>query len=72
MEKQGFRENIEMISTLYPGRLTLSVNEVAAIMAVDTKTVYSAINRTYNPLPAKRLTKGKIVISVPLLARWLA
>lgn len=72
MEKQGYREALEMLSINYPGRLSLSVKEVADATDTTIGAVYDAIHRVRNPLPTSRLGRNKIIIPIPALARWLA
>lgn len=72
MEKEGYREILDKLEELFPGRLTISVKEAAAAMDAQPRTVYEAIARRYNALPAKKLSKKKIVIPIPAFARYLA
>lgn len=71
MEKQGYREALELLVERYPNRATLTVKETAETMGIPLNTVYDSINRVRNPLPSKRLGR-KIVIPIPALARWMA
>ena len=64
MEAPLYRETIEMIREKYPKNLSFKVEEVADILAVDKKTVYSFIKRRNNPL--KKMPTGKRVIRVSL------
>ena len=70
MERDGYRENLEMLMMLYPGRATLSVKEVAEITDSNIGTIYEATKRVKKPLPCKKIG-GKLVISISTLARWL-
>lgn len=72
MEKKGYREALEMLTMLYPGRMTLSVKEVATATDTSLVTVYEAIKRVKNPLPVQRFGRNKIIIPIPALARWMA
>ena len=49
MEKDGYRENLELLKEMFPGKGALSVKEVAAFLGAGENTVYSAINRRHNP-----------------------
>ncbi len=71
MEKEGYRENLEVLLARYPNRMTLTVKEAAAEMGAHINTVYFCIRRVRNPLPHQELC-GKIVIPIPAFARWLA
>lgn len=70
MEKEGYRETLAFLSGMFPGKACLTVKEVAVVMGSAEHTVYDAVKRVRNPLPAKKL-KGKIVIPIPALARWM-
>lgn len=71
MEKNGYRETLEMLLTRFPGRVTVSPSEVADVLDVNIKTVYAAINRSRNPLPSTRLSKKKVLIPISRLANWM-
>ena len=71
MEKAGYRETLEMLQAMYPGRTTISVKEAAKAMNASDRTVYDAVKRRYNPLPCQKLTRKKIVIPLPAFAKWL-
>ena len=70
MEKAGYRDTLDMLREMYPGKTAISVKEAAAAMGANACTVYEAIKRKYNQLPSKKLA-GKIVIPIPAFARWL-
>ena len=70
MEKSGYREMLELLTTTFPGKITITPKEAATVMNANIKTVYSAINRVKNPLPAKTLA-GKIIIPITAFAQWL-
>ena len=72
MEKQNYRITLEQVRELFPGRLTLSPEEVAKILGCDRKTVYSAINRRKNPLPSTRLSTKRILVPIASFASWLS
>jgi excisionase family DNA binding protein len=50
------------------GRLTISVEEVAAILGLGRSAAYEAARR--GQLPTRRLGR-RIVVPVPLLLEWL-
>ena len=53
---------------LIEGRLTVSIEEVAAILGTSRSMVYGAVR--CGQLPSRRLGR-RIVIPVPLLLDWL-
>ena len=71
MEKDGYRENLELLKEMFPGKGALSVKEVAAFLGAGENTVYSAINRRHNPLPSQHLNGKKLIPMVPF-AKWLS
>lgn len=72
MEKANYRDTIAHINGLFPDRLTITPQEAAQVMDCNIKTVYNSIARAKNPLPVVRMTKKKMVISIPAFARWLS
>lgn len=72
MERAGYRENLALITSLFPGRISLTVKEVAKLMSACENSVRQALNRKDDPLPSQKLVSGKIVIPIPQLARWLS
>lgn len=64
----------ELISELYPGRAFLKPKEAAAVMGVNIKTVIAAIERKYNPLPARNVSSGiknkSYIIPIPEFCKW--
>lgn len=70
MEKEGYRESLNMLMEMYPGRVALSVKEVAQITDSNVGTIYDATKRVKKPLPSKKLG-GKVVIPITSLARWM-
>lgn len=70
MEKEGYRESLNMLMEMYPGRVALSVKEVAQITDSNVSTIYDATKRVKKPLPSKKLG-GKVVIPITALARWM-
>ena len=74
MEKQDFRENYNMLCEKFckdsPEKSALTVQEAARAMDCNINTVYNAIKRRKDPLPAKKLC-GKTVIPIAGFARWL-
>lgn len=72
MEKRGLRDVIEDISTKFsPKQGVLTVKEVAEYLNVSEACVYRYINYPRNPLPHIRLGRGKIMIPIPELARFM-
>lgn len=70
MEKKGYRDALDMLREMFPGRVAITVKDAATVLGANTCTVYEAIKRKYNPLPSKKAA-GKIVIPIPALASWL-
>jgi predicted regulator of amino acid metabolism with ACT domain len=71
MEKEGYRATLAMLTERYPDRVAISVDEAAAAIGVNRKTVYAAIKRRYNPMPSQKVTPSRVVIPIPALAKWL-
>lgn len=61
-----------MLRKKFPDQIAISVKDAALIMDVAESTIRAAINRKVKPLPARKLTSGKIVISIPGFASWLS
>lgn len=72
LEKQDYRIILGQIVVMYPGRVALSVSEVARLLGVDKKIVYAATKRKKNPLPYQKIGTRKVVIPINRLANWLA
>ncbi len=70
MEKEGYRDALAFLIERFPDKGFLTVNEAAEFLGAHLTTVYDAIRRKKNPLPAKKVC-GKIVIPIPALARWM-
>lgn len=70
MELVGFREELERLNTLFPGRIYISVSEYAKMTDSNVKTVYSSTKAAVNPLPSVKLGRKKIMIPIVALARW--
>lgn len=71
-EKQGYRELIERISTIYPDKVSLSVEEAAKVIGVDRRTVTRLIET--RRLQATNLSTGtnnKFKIPVTSIAKML-
>ena len=73
-EIEGYREALELLRELYPGRCTLKVPEAAKALGVHIQTITAAITRKKNPLPARNISAGSryrsYVIPITALARW--
>lgn len=71
MEKEGYRENLELLRETFPGRGAITVKEAAEFLGAALSTVYSAMERRRNPLPSQHLDGKKLIPIVPF-ARWLS
>lgn len=73
-EMEGLKELIELVNQKYPDRLFLKPQEAADIIGCNRKTVVAAIERRYNPLPARNVSAGiknkSYIIPVTELCRW--
>lgn len=73
-EKEGFRDQIERLSTIYPDKIALSVVETAKVLGVDKRTVLSLIQR--KKLVAMDISKGetnkRYIIPITAIARMVA
>lgn len=71
-EKQGYRESIARIDTLFPGRLSLTVAECAQAVGCSAKTIRNEI--AARRLQARDVGAGKknnsYRVNVETLARW--
>ncbi len=65
-EKEDFRGNLELLTQMFPNRVTLTVNEASAIIDCDRDTLTN--DTTF---PVKKI-KSKLVVPVVALARWLS
>lgn len=72
MEKDSYRENLEILMTAFPGRVTITPHEAAKVMSVDVRTVYSSMSRVKNPLPSTKLSSKKAVIPIGAFAKWMS
>ena len=70
MEMKGYRENLELLNETFQGRIMLTVDECAAAIGVNSKTVRETIRRVNNPLPSVRVGR-RVMIPVARLARWM-
>lgn len=74
-ERQGYRENIELLTRANPGKMFFTVEEVATVMSVDRRTVLKLIKRRNSPLRAVNVGAGKYNVwrvSIQSLADFLA
>ena len=73
-EKEGYRDMLELITGIFPGRTCLHVEEAAKAVGVNRKTITEAINKIREPLPARTVGRGKknrtYIIPITGLARW--
>ena len=62
------------INEKYPDRAFLKPNEAAELMGLNIKTVIAAIERKYNPLPARNISNGiknkSYIIPITELCKW--
>lgn len=66
-EPDGYREQLERLTELFPGREVLTLPEVCKMMGCGRQTLLA--DRTF---PAKQIGgKGKYYIPIVALARWL-
>lgn len=72
MEKASYRDTIAHLNDLFPGRASITAQEVAQVLDCDIKTVYSSMRRAKDPLPTKNVTKKKVIIPIVAFARWLS
>ncbi len=70
MEKQGYRENLEVLLMLFPGKAAISVAETAKALGSSVDAVYEMAQRARNPLPHQKLG-GRVLIPIAGLARWM-
>lgn len=73
-QMEGYYEMLEMIEKKYPGKLFLKPKEAAEITGCNIKTIVSAINKKYNPLPARNVGGGiqnkSYIIPISEFIRW--
>ena len=73
-EKADYRANLMRIHESFPGRGMLTVDECAAWLGVNRRTVTALIERMRNPLPAVDVSLGRknkvYRVSVEALARF--
>ena len=73
-QMEGYQEMLELIEKKYPGRAFLKPKEVADITNCNIKTVFAAINKRYNALPARNISAGlknrSYIIPIPEFIRW--
>ena len=71
---ESLRELIELVRKKYPEKAFLKPREAAEVLGCNIKTVYSCIERRYNPLPARNISNGiknkAYIIPVTELCRW--
>lgn len=74
MEKNNYREQLGILNEMYPGKVALSVGEVAILLGVDRRTVTSMIVK--KRLPATNVSLGKknkvYIIPISAVARFSA
>jgi hypothetical protein len=66
-EPDGYRQQLERLAELYPGKEVLSIQEVCKMLGCHRQTLLA--DKTF---PAKQIAgKGKYYIPIVGLARWL-
>ena len=65
-EKQDYRDNLEMLKEMYPGKAVISIDEACALLRRNRKTLLK--DRAF---PAM-LIGNKYAISIVGLARYLS
>jgi hypothetical protein len=65
-EKENYRENLELIRSMYPSRLTITIEEAAAVLGRGRKSLLK------DPAFPARLIGGKYAISIVALARYIS
>lgn len=70
----AYQELLDFVTAMYPDRAFLSRKEAAKLMGVNIKTVTAAIERKYNPLPARNVSNGiknkSYIIPITELCKW--
>ena len=73
-DKQGYREQIERLAEIYPGKITLSLSETASVLGIDKRTVIAMIER--KKLLATDISSGRknerYIIPITAIARFAA
>ena len=64
-EAEGYRENLEFLVSLFPGRATVGIAECCKAIGRDRRTLLSDKN-----FPAKQVG-NRYTIALPELARWM-
>ena len=75
MQSVAYKDILSMLRSLFPDKLVISLNECAAVLGVDYRTVRCMSEREKNPLPViclKKSQKNRYGVTLPTLARWLA
>lgn len=65
-EKTDYRATLEMIQTIYPGKMTLTILEACRLCGRDRRTLLKD-----KAFPA-RLVGGKYAINIAALARYMS
>ena len=69
-EKEGYRDQLERLSTRFPGRETIYIKEACEVIGLSRETLL--LDKTF---PAKKpgdKKDGRIVIPLVALARWMS
>lgn len=71
MELKSYRDNYERLNDLFPGRMSISIDECASVLGVNHKTVRETVKRANNPIPTVKIGKRRM-IPIALFARWMS
>ena len=73
-QAQGYYELLELVERKHPDKAFLKPREVAELLGCNIKTVMAAINKKYNPLPARNVGGGiknkSYLVPVTEFCRW--
>lgn len=72
MEKTYYRDILETLKSTFPGRVTITPYEAADVLNMNVYTVYKAIARRDNPLPAVKVGSRMMAIPIAAFAKWLS
>lgn len=64
-EAEGYRESLEFLTDLFPGKATIGIAECCKAIGRDRRTLLSDKN-----FPAKQVG-NRYTIALPELARWM-
>lgn len=70
LEKEGFRDQLERLEKRFPNRETIYINEACEVVGLCRETLLH--DKTFPVKRPRGQSRGRIVIPVVGLARWLA